>query len=79
MKKALGTGTLAVLGLILMTGLAQAQDKKECTDHERMHDWHHKCAPASPLPPPPVEPLHELTPVDYARLAVLKRTTCARR
>jgi len=44
MKKALGSVTLAVLGLILMTCLAQAQDKKECTDHERAHDWQHKCA-----------------------------------
>lgn len=67
MKKALGAITLAV---IMMTGLGQAQE--DCSDHDFY--WHnnrhqHHCNPLKPLPVPPVQPLHELTTVDYAALA----------
>src|ERR1035438_1061128 len=40
MKRSIG----AIIIVFLMMGLVQAEDKKECTDHERAHDWHHKCA-----------------------------------
>ena len=47
-------------------------DGQERTDHEREYDLHHKCAPAPPLPAPPVQPTHELMPADYAALDAYK-------